>query len=208
MTTQTEAIRILKAHSEGITCLEDLSDIHFEFVNFKDYDFNNLHLLGTIFEFCVLDNVYLSGTNLGGASFINSRLKNNKIVKAEWNNLIIHNSNLEHIFNFRTDMIQSDISNTSFKHSVFGKMSFSNSSLKNVIFDHCMFSGVDFNDCNMDNVSFVSCSCRASDHETILKYIIGSTVKEINSKVITATSVDELLEYWNNYDSSCCKHRD
>lgn len=126
-------------------------------IDFSKYDLNNSYFGGVVFNNCDFSNVYLSGTNFGGSTLNKCIFKDNRIVKAEWDDMHYTDVVATGVDAFRTTFMFGEYKNVTFKNCSFTKCMFNNSSLVDVRFEKCKFESTSFKGCKIKDVSFINC---------------------------------------------------
>jgi len=135
----------------------ELPDLQLRDFDFSPFDLNNSYFGGGSFFCCNFEKVYLSGSNFGGSKFVSCKFNCNELVKAEWDEVIMENMEIDSIMAFRATFCESTFRNIRIKNGDFKLCNFWSAKFDKVTFENCNFEQASFTDASFSEVVFKDC---------------------------------------------------
>lgn len=129
-----------------------ISDMHFYWINFSVYDFSWINFINCKFEKCNLSNIALNSTTFNNIDFINSKIMWLKFVDI---NHFLSNFNFYDCNISLSSFYGLNLKNISFEDSEIKETDFTNTNLENSNFNYCNLEKSIFSNTNLKNTNFI-----------------------------------------------------
>ncbi len=147
-----EMQKITDLQFQSILEQDDISDIHFVWVNFSNHNFSFKIFSSCHFEKCNLSNVVLKNTTLNDVTFINCKILGLKF--SDMSKLLSH-------FQFHDSQLSLctffglNLKGTIFQDCKILECNFTNAYLENAVFEYCDLEKSIFLWCNFKNANLI-----------------------------------------------------